>query len=230
MKFATAWLFAGLAGILIFMSVVLLIVIHNLYSTPLAIPAVAPAPVNGPDGKAPAVTITSPRPGELLTSPLTITGEARGWYFEGSFPVELKDANGATLATGQATAQSDWTTAEPVPFKAVLTFAKPATASGILILKKDNPSGLPANDDQASFPVQFNLADQAWNPAPPVSAACTVSGCSGQICSDHNVITDCIYLPEYGCYRDAICARQKNGQCGWTQTPALKACLAKTKQ
>jgi hypothetical protein len=228
MKFATGWLFVGLAGILIFMAIVLLIVINNLYILPTAVPVFEPTPTNGPGVKAPAVTITSPRPGELLTSPLTIAGEARGWYFEGSFPVELKDANGATLATGQATAQSDWTTADPVPFKAVLTFVKPATASGTLILKKDNPSGLPANDAQASFPVQFNLADQAWNPAPPIGA-CRVGGCSGELCTDQGVVSDCIYLPEYACYKTAVCARQKNGQCGWTQTQAINDCLAKAR-
>lgn len=155
MKFTTNWLFVGLAGILIFMAVVFLVVIHNLYATPIIVPTFAPAPGNGSSAK--AVTITSPRPGELLTSPLTVEGEARGWYFEGSFPIKLKDGNGVTLATGQAIAQSDWTTAAPVPFKAVLTFAKPTTARGVLVLNKDNPSGLPAYDDQFSVSVQFKL-------------------------------------------------------------------------
>jgi len=233
MKSATSWLFVCLAGVLLFIAVVLLVVIHNLYSTPAVVPAVmpAPVPVSGYDlgEKAQVLKITSPRPGDLLTSPLTVTGEARGWYFEGTFPVELKDANGSALATGQATAQSDWTTANFVPFKAVLTFAKPATASGTLILKKDNPSGLPANDDQASVKVQFNLADPSWSASAPV-AACAVSGCSGQICSDKNMISDCIYLPEYACYKTAVCARQPDGKCGWTPAPALKSCIDKARQ
>src|SRR5476651_630333 len=38
-------------------------------------------------------------PNEDLVSPLTVTGEARGsWYFEGSFPVLLLDANGKELS------------------------------------------------------------------------------------------------------------------------------------
>jgi Immunoglobulin-like domain of bacterial spore germination. len=194
MKFAISWLFVCLVGILLFIAVVLLMVIHNLYSTPIVIPAFAPPSVNAPVGKAPAVTITSPRLNDLLTSPLTATGEARGWYFEGSFPVELKDENGAILAMGQATAQGDWMSSDFVAFKATLTFAKPTSASGTLILKKDNPSGLPANDDQVSVPVQFDLNAPSWSASAPV-AACRVSGCSSQICSDTNEITDCMYLP-----------------------------------
>ena len=150
MKFATGWLFVGLAGILIFMAIVLLIVINNLYILPTAVPVFEPTPTNGPGVKAPAVTITSPRPGELLTSPLTIAGEARGWYFEGSFPVELKDANGATLATGQATAQSDWTTADPVPFKAVLTFV--GNGERHAYLEKRQPVGLARERRSSELP------------------------------------------------------------------------------
>lgn len=223
----TAWPLVVLSAILLFISIVFWIIIHNLHATTIVAPV--PAPVSEYDlgVNSQAVRIASPRPGDLLTSPLMITGEARGWYFEGSFPVELKDGNGATLATGQAIAQSDWTTAAPVPFKAALTFAKPTTARGELVLKKDNPSGLPANDAQVSVPVQFNLNDQAWNPAPPV-ASCHVDGCSGQLCTDEaGIATTCEWRNEYACYKTAVCARQGNGQCGWTQTQALKDCLVK---
>lgn len=106
--------------------------------------------------------IDSPLSGDKLISPLTITGRARLWYFEGSFPIELKDDNGKTLATGQATAQGDWMTNKFVPFKAELVFKKPATTRGTLTFKKDNPSGLPANDDQVTVPVQFKLSDPSW--------------------------------------------------------------------
>src|SRR3989344_931009 len=61
----------------------------------------------------------------------------------------------------------------------------------------------------------------------PISGACKVTGCSGQICSDEDVITTCEYKEEFACYRTAKCERQANGQCGWTQTPTLQACLVK---
>jgi hypothetical protein len=112
--------------------------------------------------KAQFLIIDSPLPGDKLMSPLTITGRARLWYFEGSFPIELQDANGAILATGVATAQGDWMTQEFVPFTARLNFFKPSTVKGNLVFKKDNPSGLPENDDQAIVPVVFKLSDPSW--------------------------------------------------------------------
>jgi eight-cysteine-cluster-containing protein len=59
-------------------------------------------------------------------------------------------------------------------------------------------------------------------------AACIKTGCSGTVCAEpgKEVMTTCEYKPEYGCYKDGVCERQGNGACGWTQTPALQACLA----
>jgi hypothetical protein len=60
----------------------------------------------------------------------------------------------------------------------------------------------------------------------PALPACEKSGCSGQICADHQMISTCEFRPEYACYQAATCERQANGACGWTQTPALPSCLA----
>lgn len=58
-------------------------------------------------------------------------------------------------------------------------------------------------------------------------APCFVGGCSGQICSDQEgVISTCEFRPEYACYQQATCERQAGGECGWTETPELDACLA----
>jgi hypothetical protein len=56
---------------------------------------------------------------------------------------------------------------------------------------------------------------------------CIKTGCSSQVCSDHNVITTCEFRPEYACYQKAACQRQKDGNCGFTKTPELTACLAR---
>lgn len=56
-------------------------------------------------------------------------------------------------------------------------------------------------------------------------APCQVTGCSGQICADQDVITTCEARKEYACYETATCERQADGQCGWTETPELQACL-----
>ena len=83
-----------------------------------------------------------------------------------------------------------------------------------------NPSGEARFDDEIRIPVRFAPAD----PSKPWRA-CRKTGCSGQICAEEDVVSDCMFKPEYACYREAECARQSDGACGWTQTAGLKACL-----
>lgn len=102
------------------------------------------------------IRIDSPRPNVTVNSPLTVTGEARGyWFFEASFPIRIYDANGKELGWAIAQAQDEWMTEDFVPFRASLVFEKPTTATGLLILEKDNPSGLSENDDKLEVPVVF---------------------------------------------------------------------------
>jgi hypothetical protein len=58
---------------------------------------------------------------------------------------------------------------------------------------------------------------------------CKKTGCSSQVCSDQDVMTTCEWRTEYECYRRAACERQRNGECGWTQTPELAACLRRAR-
>jgi hypothetical protein len=103
-----------------------------------------------------AIRLDQPQPEQLVTSPLMVTGEARGyWYFEADFPVRLLDAEGHELAVAPAQAQGDWMVEEFVPFAVELEFAEPVTTRGELVLERDNPSGLPENDDQLVVPVRF---------------------------------------------------------------------------
>lgn len=103
------------------------------------------------------IKVQSPREMSVVSSPLTITGQAvGGWYFEASFPIELLDANSQIVGQAVAQAQSDWMTTAMVPFTASLVFpAQPAGSQGTLVLKKDNPSGEPQNDDSYSVNVVF---------------------------------------------------------------------------
>ncbi|HEY0010388.1 MAG TPA: Gmad2 immunoglobulin-like domain-containing protein [Candidatus Paceibacterota bacterium] len=103
------------------------------------------------------ITVSSPTRDQKVSSPLTVTGQARGtWYFEASFPVELRDTSGRLIAQGPAQAQGEWMTENFVPFRASLTYpAQPAGSKGTLILRKDNPSGDPARDQSVSIPVTF---------------------------------------------------------------------------
>ncbi|MFH2136829.1 MAG: Gmad2 immunoglobulin-like domain-containing protein [Patescibacteria group bacterium] len=104
------------------------------------------------------IKIDSPRPNAIVTSPLEISGQARGtWYFEASFPVKLLDANGneIPLSPPYIMTTEEWMTEDFVPFKATLEFEAPTTDTGTLVLEKDNPSGLPENDDSLIVPVRF---------------------------------------------------------------------------
>lgn len=100
--------------------------------------------------------ITTPELGKPIKSPLTIRGKvARSFAFEGTFPIVLKDANGKELARASAHVVGSNNTSNAVPFLAMLTFAQPISRTGTLVLQKDNPSGLPQNDDSRIFNVVF---------------------------------------------------------------------------
>jgi len=114
-------------------------------------------PPEGQSQKDDLIIVDSPAPDSIISSPLTISGQARGnWYFEASFPVVLADETGAVIAQTIATAKSDWMTEDFVPFESTITFEKPlAGTAGTLILKKDNPSGLAEYDDELVIPIIF---------------------------------------------------------------------------
>lgn len=110
--------------------------------------------------KADLIRLDYPTSEESISSPLIIKGEARGyWFFEASFPVILTDLDGEIIAQGFAEAKDDWMTDEFVPFEASLEFTIDEDTDidkGLLILKKDNPSGLPENDDSFEVSVTFS--------------------------------------------------------------------------
>lgn len=107
------------------------------------------------------IGVEFPTIGATISSPLTITGKARGnFYFEASFPVELTDWDGKIIAQGHATALDDWMTQDYVRFSATLTFTTPVGGDpkvnrGTLLLHNDNPSGDPARDKTLEIPVVF---------------------------------------------------------------------------
>ncbi len=105
----------------------------------------------------PLIRVDSPVPGAQISSPLKVTGLAWGtWFFEGDFPLLIKDTQGRTVAQGYATAQGPWMTQEFVPFSGTLEFPESVAGSwGSLILKKDNPSDRRELDDAVRIPLFF---------------------------------------------------------------------------
>lgn len=111
------------------------------------------------------VILENPEPKSVISSPLTVKGEAPGtWFFEAEFPVVLTDWDGKIIAETSARTQEDWMTEEMISFEAELEFEKPYKEDdvqdfmkrGNLILQKANPSGLPKNDKAKEIVIFFD--------------------------------------------------------------------------
>lgn len=64
------------------------------------------------------------------------------------------------------------------------------------------------------------------------SLSCKRGGCSGQLCLDSRIqdmVTTCEFKPEYACYQAAECKVQADGNCGFTPSDTLTACLNNAK-
>lgn len=102
------------------------------------------------------IVMDSPKANQKISSPLAVSGQARGtWYFEAQFSGRLVDEAGTELGIGIFTAQGEWMTENFVPFSGTIEFSAPNSATGKLLVDKNNPSGLPEHDAQLVIPVRF---------------------------------------------------------------------------
>lgn len=110
-----------------------------------------------PSGSTPLssrVSVTTPLPGAVVGHSVPVSGKAPGnWFFEASFPIQVRDLNGNIVGRAVAQAQSDWMTTNLVPFAATVVIDAGFTGPATLILLRDNPSGLPENDDSVEFAI-----------------------------------------------------------------------------
>jgi len=108
------------------------------------------------DPLADLIRVDLPRENAKITSPLKISGEARGyWFFEGDFPVILQTETSEIIGEAIASSRGDWMTEDFVPFIAELTFENPNARKGTLIFQRDNPSGLAENDMSKEITIKF---------------------------------------------------------------------------
>jgi hypothetical protein len=99
------------------------------------------------------IKVALPLPGETVDATFTVLGQARGnWYFEASFPLEVRAEGGRVLVQMPVQAQGDWMTTEFVPFSAHVTVSD-YRGSATLVLHNDNASGLPEHDRSISIPI-----------------------------------------------------------------------------
>lgn len=103
------------------------------------------------------IVVQQPQENERISSPLKITGRAKGyWFFEGTAPFKIVDEEYRILARGFIKAQGDWMTKDLVPFEAEVEFSPEEGDRGFIILNRSNPSGKPANDRVYKLPIKFN--------------------------------------------------------------------------
>ena len=153
-------------GIVAVLLVVIAVMAWILFATPT--PAHAPTvatsttptttePTKTPTGPAPlheSVVVTSPAAGATVGHTFDVSGTAPGpWYFEATFPIQVRDPGGNVIGRIPANAQGDWMVTGPVVFKATLHIDAGYSGPATLILMKDNPSGLPENEDSVEVSI-----------------------------------------------------------------------------
>src|SRR3989344_516832 len=139
-------------GILIAVFIVILGLTWALFAIPAPTPPITATTT--PPTLAERVIVTSPKPNAVVGQTFVVSGQAPGpWYFEASFPIKIVDANNNFIGQGIAQAQGEWMTVDQVTFTATVvldgTYSGPAT----VVLLRDNPSGMPENDDSVSVPI-----------------------------------------------------------------------------
>ena len=160
----------ALWGLVIALFIIIVVMAYFLVSTPVT--AVAPVATTTPTqvdqhptptpiatSSAPLssrVIISTPAKNATLGKTFTVTGKAPGgWYFEASFPIQVRDGNNNKIASAVAQAQGDWMTTAQVPFTATITISGNYIGPATLVLLRDNPSGLPQNDDSVEIPIMI---------------------------------------------------------------------------
>lgn len=102
------------------------------------------------------IVVETPTPHTMVDGELQIGGQARGtWFFEGSFPAYLLDAELNELAVIPVPAEGEWMTEDFVPFSATLPVVETEATLGYVFLQKDNPSDELRLSCSVIIPVRF---------------------------------------------------------------------------
>ncbi len=109
------------------------------------------------DGGEKDIVIDDPSEGDQVTSPVRVTGEARGsWFFETSMGVEVRDVNGVVVGEAVLEATEDWMSEELVAFEGEVEFEIDRDGPGEIVVVAANPSGMPENVKEKIIRVDLN--------------------------------------------------------------------------
>lgn len=160
---------------------------------------------------------------QKISSPVVVEGEAQAnWFGEGRFPVHILDKGERIIGLGVATVKEQDSAEDFLSFIATVDFSVSEPQNGFVVLRKSAAGGGQIKEQREEIKISVQLLPMSSGRE---SGGCRVTGCSSQVCSDQDVITDCLYKEEYICYQKAKCERQSDGRCGWTETKELKMCL-----
>src|SRR3989344_4642937 len=148
-------------GLAMLLFIVILVLAYFLFAMPApqpsdsnnGTPTTTPVTVARVGTLSEKVVIVAPAAGATVQSNFTVSGQAPGnWYFEASFPIEVRDMSGNQLLQLPAQAEGEWMTTELVAFSVSITVSN-YTGPALLILHRDNPSALPENDSSVTIPI-----------------------------------------------------------------------------
>lgn len=102
----------------------------------------------------PDVRIDAPAVGAEVAPVFTVRGAARGtWFFEAVLPMKVEDESGEVLLNTFFMTADNWMTTDFVDFEKTLTVPVDTRTDAVLVIMKDNPSGLPEHDDEVRIPI-----------------------------------------------------------------------------
>ena len=104
------------------------------------------------------IEVLSPKPNEIISSPLKITGYVNGggWIgFEAEVGVvKLFDSRDNELGLAILTAKGEWMQVK-IDFETKLEFKMPEDSQGKLVFYNENPSGEPERNRTFIIPIKF---------------------------------------------------------------------------
>lgn len=176
----------------------------------------------------PDIQIVDPHSGAEVVNSMSLQGFARAtWFAQGIASADVLNEKNQKIGAFTLRSDSNSNTNAFVAFTGTITYGDPGTKTGYLVFKKANPTSDPKKDSSLWLPVRFKETNSGSSfLTPPGQSECRRTGCSGQICSDSDIITTCEYRAEFTCFQNARCERQQNGTCGFTQTSELQSCLS----
>lgn len=107
------------------------------------------------DQKADGPVIVTPLANSKITSPVTISGTIpKSWTFEANFVIEIQDKNRNVIAASPSQVLFNNETDLIGKFSTLVNFDTTAI-EGYIVIKSDNPSGLPELQKTFEIPVKF---------------------------------------------------------------------------